>query len=217
MTGDMQWSMGDAFATFFKIGLFTIGGGYAMIPLIEKEVVERRRWVERDEFLDLMAVAQSAPGVFAVNLSIFIGYKKAGTKGSIACAIGNVMPSVLIILLIALFFGQFKGHEVIENVFKGIRPAVVALILVPTFNMARTAKVNRHNVWIPILAALLIWAFGVSPIYVIIAGIVGGVMKHWLGKDDKVNDDDSDNKNDNQASGRQSTIVSTSNTKGGEA
>ena len=178
MNDQTQWSMRDAFATFFKIGLFTIGGGYAMIPLIEKEIVEKKRWIDRDEFLDLMAVAQSAPGVFAVNLSIFIGYKKAGTKGSIACAIGNVMPSVLIILLIALFFQQFKEHDIIENVFKGIRPAVVALILVPTFKMARTAKINCYNVWIPIVTALLIWAFGVSPIYVIIAGIVGGIAKH---------------------------------------
>ena len=182
MNDPTQWSMRDAFATFFKIGLFTIGGGYAMIPLIEKEIVEKKRWIDRDEFLDLMAVAQSAPGVFAVNLSIFIGYKKAGVKGSIACAIGNVMPSVLIILLIALFFQQFKEHDIIENIFKGIRPAVVALILVPTFNMARTAKINRYNAWIPIVTALLIWALGVSPIYVIIAGIVGGIAKHVLKK-----------------------------------
>ena len=182
MNNPKQWSMDDAFATFFKIGLFTIGGGYAMIPLIEKEVVEKKCWIDRDEFLDLMAVAQSAPGVFAVNLSIFIGYKRAGVKGSIACAIGNVMPSVLIILLIALFFEQFKEHDIIENVFKGIRPAVVALILVPTFKMARTAKVNRYNIWIPIVTALLIWALGVSPIYVSIAGIVGGIVKHWSSK-----------------------------------
>ncbi|MBR4312350.1 MAG: chromate transporter [Bacteroidaceae bacterium] len=182
MNNPIQWSMGDAFATFFKIGLFTIGGGYAMIPLIEKEVVEKKRWIDRDEFLDLMAVAQSAPGVFAVNLSIFIGYKRAGVKGSVACAIGNVMPSVLIILLIALFFQQFKEHDIIENVFKGIRPAVVALILVPTFKMARTAKVNRYNVWIPIVTALLIWMLGVSPIYVIMVGIAGGIVKHWSSK-----------------------------------
>lgn len=173
-----DWSLGKAFGTFFKIGLFTIGGGYAMIPLIEKEVVERRHWVEHEEFLDLMAVSQAAPGVFAVNMSIFIGYKRAGVKGSVACAIGNVLPSVLIILLIALFFHQFKEHEVVENIFKGIRPAVVALILVPTFNMARTARINRRNVWIPIATALLIWLLGVSPIYIIIAGIIGGIVKH---------------------------------------
>ena len=153
-----------------------------MIPVLEKEIVEKKQWIDHDEFLDLMAIAQSAPGVFAVNLSISIGYKKSGIKGSIACAIGNVLPSVLIILFIALFFQQFKEHEIIENIFKGIRPAVVALILVPTFNMARTARINRYNVWIPIVTALFIWAIGVSPIYIIIAGIVGGIVKHLLNK-----------------------------------
>lgn len=176
----MTWSMSEAFVTFFKMGLFTIGGGYAMIPLMEKEIVEKRHWVEREEFLDIMAVAQSAPGVFAVNISIVIGYKKAGLKGSVACALGNVLPSILIILLIALGFRHFRGNEFVENVFKGIRPAVVALILVPTFNMARTAKINRYTIWIPIATALAIWLLGISPLYVIVAGIMGGIAKYLL-------------------------------------
>ena len=176
----MTWSMSEAFVTFFKMGLFTIGGGYAMIPLMEKEIVEKRHWVEREEFLDIMAVAQSAPGVFAVNISIVIGYKKAGLKGSVACALGNVLPSILIILLIALGFRHFRGNEFVENVFKGIRPAVVALILVPTFNMARAAKINRYTIWIPIATALAIWLLGISPLYVIVAGIMGGIAKYLL-------------------------------------
>ena len=180
-----QWSLSEAFTTFFKMGLFTIGGGYAMIPLMEKEVVEERHWIDRDEFLDLIAVAQSAPGVFAVNISIFIGYKMAGVKGSIACATGNVLPSILIILLIALSFRHFKDNALVENIFKGIRPAVVALILVPTLNMARTAKINKYNIWIPIITALLIWHFGVSPIYVIVAGIVGGIAKYMVRDEQK--------------------------------
>lgn len=176
----MTWSMSEAFVTFFKMGLFTIGGGYAMIPLMEKEIVEKRHWVEREEFLDIMAVAQSAPGVFAVNISIVIGYKKAGLKGSVACALGNVLPSILIILLVALGFRHFRGNEFVENVFKGIRPAVVALILVPTFNMARTAKINWYTIWIPIATALAIWLLGISPLYVIVAGIMGGIAKYLL-------------------------------------
>lgn len=184
-TDNKQWSLGEAFATFFKMGLFTIGGGYAMIPLMEKEIVEERHWIDRDEFIDLMAVAQSAPGVFAVNISIFIGYKMAGVKGSIACATGNVLPSILIILLIALGFRHFKDNALVENIFKGIRPAVVALILVPTLNMARTAKINKYNIWIPIITALLIWHFGVSPIYVIVAGIVGGIAKYMMSDEQK--------------------------------
>ena len=177
-TDNRDWSLLEAFTTFFKMGLFTIGGGYAMIPLMEKEIVEERHWIDRDEFLDLMAVAQSAPGVFAVNISIFIGYKMSGVKGSIACALGNVLPSILIILLIALGFRHFKDNALVENIFKGIRPAVVALILVPTLNMARTANINAYNVWIPIITAFVIWRLGVSPIYVIIAGIVGGIAKY---------------------------------------
>lgn len=182
VNNNVRWNLTEAFGTFFKIGLFTIGGGYAMIPLIEKEVVEKRRWIDREEYLDLMAVSQAAPGVFAVNMAVFIGYKKAGVRGSVACAIGNVLPSILIILLIALFFQRFKDHELIENIFKGIRPAVVALILVPTFKMARAAKLNRHTVWIPITTALLIWMFGISPIYVIISGIMGGIAKYIIEK-----------------------------------
>lgn len=166
------------FRTFFKIGLFTIGGGYAMIPLIEREVVEHHAWIDQREFTDLLAIAQSTPGVFAVNMAIFIGYKHRGLRGSIIAALGTVLPSFLIILGIALFFHRFKEYTIVENIFKGIRPAVVALIAVPTFNVARTAGINRHTVWIPIVCALLIWLLGVSPVWVIIAaGILGYVCR----------------------------------------
>lgn len=166
------------FRTFFKIGLFTIGGGYAMIPLIEREVVEHHAWIDQREFTDLLAIAQSTPGVFAVNMAIFIGYKHSGLRGSIIAALGTVLPSFLIILGIALFFHRFKEYTIVENIFKGIRPAVVALIAVPTFNVARTAGINRHTVWIPIVCALLIWLLGVSPVWVIIAaGILGYVCR----------------------------------------
>lgn len=159
----------ELFSIFFKIGLFTIGGGYAMIPLIEEEVVNKRRWITHEEFTDLLAVAQSLPGVFAVNMAIFIGNKLRGLKGSLCATSGSVLPSFLIILLIALFFHHFKEYAIIENIFKGIRPAVVALIAIPTFNVARTAGINRHTVWIPIVSTLLIWLLGVSPIWIIVA------------------------------------------------
>lgn len=164
------------FRTFFKIGLFTIGGGYAMIPLIENEIVNKYRWIEKEEFIDLMAVAQSCPGVFAVNMAIFIGYRLRGLPGGIVCTIGTVLPSFLIILAIALCFRQFKEYRVVENIFKGIRPAVVALIAVPTFNVARTAGINRRTVWIPVVSTLLIWLLGVSPILIIALAGVGGYL-----------------------------------------
>lgn len=167
----------DSFLTFFKIGLFTIGGGYAMIPLIEAEIIERKKWVGKEEFLDLMAIAQSCPGVFAINIAIFIGYRLRRVKGAIVSCIGTALPSFIIILLIALFFHQFKDNEIIAAAFRGIRPAVVALIAVPTYNLAKKAKLNRYTFWVPIVSALLIWQLGVSPILIIIAaGIAGYIL-----------------------------------------
>ena len=168
--------LGEAFKTFFKIGLFTLGGGYAMIPLIEEEVVNKHRWVSKDELLDLIAIAQSCPGVFAINIAIFIGYKLNKVRGAIATSIGTALPSFLIILAIALFFQQFKENRVVAAMFRGIRPAVVALIAVPTFNLAKQAKLNKYTIWIPVVSALLIWLLGVSPIWIIIAAALGGFL-----------------------------------------
>ena len=169
----------ETFKTFFKIGIFTLGGGYAMIPLIEEEVVNRHKWVSKDEMLDLIAIAQSCPGVFAINISIFIGYKLRKTRGAIATALGTALPSFLIILAIALFFHQFEDNRVIAAMFKGIRPAVVALIAVPTFNLARRAQLNRYTLWIPIVSALAIWLLGVSPIWII---VIAGSLGYLLGR-----------------------------------
>ena len=166
----------NAFCTFFKIGLFTIGGGYAMVPLIEEEVVNKKHWISKEEFLDLLAISQSVPGVFAVNFSIFIGYTLKKFRGALSLALGAILPSFLIILAIALFFHQFKEYEAVENIFKGIRPAVVALIAAPTFSMAKSAKINRYNVWIPIVSALFIWLMGVSPVYIIAIAGIGGFI-----------------------------------------
>lgn len=172
----MNASLPELTATFSKIGLFTIGGGYAMIPLIEHYVVERNKWVEKEEFLDLLALAQSAPGVFAVNIAIFIGYKLRGLKGAIFASMGSALPSVVCILLIAIFFRTFRENQIVEYVFRGIRPAVVALVAAPVFSVAKTAKITYTTVWIPIVAALLIVALGVSPIYIIPAALIAGFL-----------------------------------------
>jgi chromate transporter len=164
----------ESFKTFFKIGIFTLGGGYAMIPLIEEEVVNRHKWVSKEEMLDLIAIAQSCPGVFAINISIFVGYKLRKLRGALATAFGTALPSFLIILAIAIFFAAFKENRIIAAMFRGIRPAVVALIAVPTFRMAQSAKIGWTNCWIPVVCALAIWLLGVSPIYIIIiAGLAG--------------------------------------------
>ena len=166
----------DSFRTFFKIGIFTLGGGYAMIPLIEEEVVNRHKWIDKDEMLDLIAIAQSCPGVFAINIAIFIGYKLNKERGAVATTLGTALPSFLIVLAIAMFFQQFEDNRVVAALFKGIRPAVVALIAVPTFNLAKQAQLNKFTLWIPIVSALLIWLLGVSPIWIIIIAGIGGYI-----------------------------------------
>ena len=171
----------ESFRTFFKIGAVTFGGGYAMIPIIEKEVVDKQQWVNKEELLDLIAIAQSTPGVFAVNISTFIGYKLRGTKGAICATMGAALPSFLIILLIAIFFHQFQDNKVIASIFNGIRPAVVALIAVPTFNLAKSARITLSNCWIPIACALAIYPIGVSPILIIIAaGVCGYIYGKYI-------------------------------------
>ena len=166
----------DSFKTFFKIGIFTLGGGYAMIPLIEEEVVNKKQWATKGEMLDLIAIAQSCPGVFAINIATFIGYKLRKTRGAICTTLGTALPSFLIILAIAMFFSQFKDNKVVAAMFRGIRPAVVALIAVPTFRLGQRAQLNRYTIWIPIACALALWALGVSPIYIILIAAVGGYV-----------------------------------------
>ena len=166
----------DSFKTFFKIGLFTFGGGYAMIPLIETEVVNKHKWLSKDEFIDIIAISQSCPGVMAINASVFIGYKLKKLRGAVSACLGTALPSFLIILAIAMFFRQFEDNKVVAAIFRGIRPAVVALIAVPTFSMAKSAKITLTNCWIPIACALAIWMLGVSPIYVILIAGIGGFV-----------------------------------------
>lgn len=170
----------QAFSVFFKIGAFIIGGGYAMVPLIEDEVVNQRKWIAKDDFIDLLAIAQSAPGILAVNISIFIGYRLRGIRGSIITTLGTILPSFLIILAIALFFHNFKDNALVEKIFKGIRPAVVALIAAPTFSMAKSAQINRYTLWIPVVSALLIWLLGFSPIWIIVMAGIGGLLYKWF-------------------------------------
>ncbi|MBQ0085911.1 MAG: chromate transporter [Prevotella sp.] len=164
------------FATFFKIGLFTIGGGYAMIPMIEREVVHRYHWLEKRDFLDLIALAQSCPGVFAINISIFIGYKLKKTSCALIAALGAALPSFIIILLIAMFFQHFEDNRVVAAIFKGLRPAVVALVALPVFTLAKTADISWKNIWVPVLVAVLITYFSVSSVLIVIVAGICGVM-----------------------------------------
>lgn len=167
----------ELFSVFFKIGAFTFGGGYAMIPLIQHEVVSRKKWLSEEEFIDMLAVAQAMPGPIALNTALFVGNKHRGFKGSLSSALGIILPSFFVILLIAIVFTQFRDNPSVERVFKGIRPAVVALIAAPLIKLARLSKVGWHTIWIPIGVALLVWQFNVSPIYIVLAAILGGIFR----------------------------------------
>jgi chromate transport protein len=175
------------FTTFFKIGAFTFGGGWAMISIIEREIVDKHRWIDKTEFLDLLAVAQSMPGILAVNISVVIGDKLRSLKGSLAAASGTIMPSFLIILLIAMFLTPdlITGNPVISSIFKGIRPAVVALIVAPVITAAKSAGLSWKTVWIPVAVALLIWSkipYISNPIlYIVAGGLIGwAIMTHSI-------------------------------------
>ena len=156
------------FWTYLKIGTFTIGGGYVMLSMIEREIVDKKGWIDREEFLNMIALAQAAPGLIAVNSAIFIGWRIGGWRGVIATVFGAVLPSFFIILAIAMLFQDYKDYPAIEAVFKGVRPAVVALIAAPLCKMAKSAKITWATALIPIAGALLIWLGGQSPVWIIL-------------------------------------------------
>lgn len=166
-------SLWSIFAVFAKIGAFTIGGGYAMIPLIEAEM-RRKNWISEEDMPDIIVLAQSAPGILAVNMAIYSGYKLRGVKGALAASLGAVLPSFIIILLIAMLFSSIRDNPTVEKVFRGIRPVAVGLILVPAINLARKGC-RKWWAWLILAASLVAVAFlKLSPIYIILVTIVAG-------------------------------------------
>ena len=167
----LLWSL---FISFFKIGAFTFGGGYAMIPLIQREVIENRRWIAESEFLELLTVAQSAPGPLSLNTSVFVGYKMKGYAGATAAILGAVLPSFTIILLIALFFTDIRQNPIVDAAFKGMRPAVVARIIAPVTGLMKGMTLPLKVT--AIIIGFLLWYFAIPPVPVLIAGGVVGVL-----------------------------------------
>lgn len=167
-------SLLQIFGIFSKIGAFTIGGGYAMIPIIEAEM-SRRGWIPEDELDDVVVLAQSAPGLLAVNMAIFTGYKLRGLKGSIVATIGAVLPSFITILLIAMFFTAFKENPIIQRIFQGLRPVAIALILVPAVNMAKKCSRKWWSYLIMATTVFLVAFLKVSAIWIILTVLCCGV------------------------------------------
>ena len=171
---EQKASLWQIFSVFAGIGAFTIGGGYAMIPLVE-DAMRRRGWIPEDEIPDITVLAQSAPGILAVNMAIYSGYRLRGLPGAIAATLGAVLPSFVIILLIAMVFSGIRENPIVERIFRGVRPVAVGLILIPAVNMARK---GCRRWWQSLLCAASLAAIAflkVSPIYIILVTIVVAV------------------------------------------
>lgn len=168
------------FTVFFKIGAFTFGGGYAMLPLIQKEVVDRQKWLEEEEILDIFAISQSVPGVIAINSAIFIGKRVAGTWGSIFSALGVILPSFVIILFVATVLIDYNLREnyIVDKVFTGIRAASAALILLAAIKMARKAVKNKLGIAVAIISFGIVVLFDVHAIWAVILGACAGIAQH---------------------------------------
>lgn len=163
------------FYLFSRIGIFTIGGGYAVIPLIEKDIVSRN-WLSKEEFYELIAVTESLPGVFATNIAALVGYKINGLKGGIIAALGTIIAPFCIIILIAVFFSKFQENIWVAKAFKALRPAVVALIVAPMFSVAKASKLTVKRALFPAVALILMIVFGVSPVWIVILGCLSGFL-----------------------------------------
>lgn len=166
----------EIFMVFLKIGTFTIGGGYAMIPLIEKEVVDRKGWIDRKEFVELLALGQSAPGPIAVDTAVFVGYKIAGIWGSIFATLGSILTAFIVILIFAIYYMGFKDNAIVQRIFLGIRPAVVALIAVPVFRIGKSSNLTKKTIFIPIFTVILIVLLNINPIFIILASAIAGLV-----------------------------------------
>ncbi len=168
----------DLFLTFLKIGIFTFGGGFAMISLIEREIIERRGWLEKQAFTDLLTLAQSAPGPLALNSAVFIGYKSRGYRGAFAALAGVVLPSFTILLLVALYFTHIRDNKIVDAAFKGMRPAVIALIMAPVISLLR--PMPKLHIALAVVVAVVLWYFAFSPIYMLVASAVVGLVWAYL-------------------------------------
>lgn len=175
----------DLFWTFCKIGALTFGGGYAMLPLIQREIVENKKWSTEKEILDYYAVGQCTPGVIAVNTATFIGYKLKGIIGGIVATLGVIFPSIVIILIIATFLQNFADLAIVQSAFAGIRVAVVALIITTVVKLIKSSIKDYLGVIIAIIAFIISAFIGLSPVYVVIAAALTGFISKGLRGDKK--------------------------------
>lgn len=167
----------EMFLSFFKIGAFTFGGGYAMIPLIEAEIVDKKKWINKEEFLDILVISQSFPGALAVNCSIFVGYKMGGIIGAILALLGTILPSFFIILIIVAYFMQFRNNHYVDLAFKGIAAAVPMLVLVAVLSLSKSLSKSYFNIIMILLTIFCIVLLKLNPVIVILfSGLCGYLL-----------------------------------------
>ena len=177
----------ELFLTLFKIGAFTFGGGYAMLALLESELVSKKKWIEKDEFLDMVAIAESTPGPIAINSATYIGYKRAGVLGSAAATLGVVLPSFIILYVISLFLDAFLSFELVAYAFRGIQAGVVYLILSAGIKMLKGMKKNAMSIAIlsgvlVLMVAFSLLAVDFSAIFFILISAAVGLCVYGVGK-----------------------------------
>ena len=174
--------LGEIFVSFFKIGLFTFGGGYAMLPIAEEELVKRRNWISESELVDSYSVAQVSIGIIAINTSTLIGYKLAQRKGALVAAFAAALPSIIIISFITAFFKVYMDHPLVLNAFSMIRVAVTGIIAVTVFNLLKTIKDDFGALIIYVTSFILVAFFNVSQIIILPIALVGGFLYSYYGR-----------------------------------
>lgn len=174
----------ELFLTFFKIGMVTFGGGYAMIPLIEEEIVNKKKWIRSEDIVNIFSIAQSAPGAIAINSSTIIGYKLKNKMGAIMATLGVIMPSFLIIVLIASFFSFIRGYNFISYSFLGINGAVVSLILFAAIKIIKSSVKNFYQLILMLISIYMIIFQKINPAYMILSAILLSFIYYFI-KGDK--------------------------------
>lgn len=167
----------NIYFAFFKIGAFTFGGGYAMLPIIQEEVVNKKKWATEDEVLDYYAIGQSTPGIIAINTATFIGYNEKGILGALAATFGLVSPSLIIITIIAKFFKNFQDLKVVQAAFGGIQVAVTALIAITVKNLFKQSVKDRSGIVLFAIAFIAVGIFNISPIILVVLSAIFGILK----------------------------------------
>lgn len=165
----------ELFYSFFKIGLFTFGGGYAMVPLLEKELIDNKKWLTSDELLEIMSIAQMTPGTIAINAATFVGYREKGFLGGLMTTAGVIAPSYLVITIIYHLFSHTFDHPIAQKAFMGARACIVALIGHSVWKMFKGSVTDKYGLGIFLIACILLFGFHIHPILLIVIGALIGL------------------------------------------